>query len=155
MSIDLRGDQQMVLQKKDFGNNKIMKHQKGNQIFCHDYNNNLYEYFLNKERMDLIKIFNGITIATPINNKYMIVKNIGGGFKEINIRTHKHVNNFGLEKACQFVVTYNNKFLFTILYGTNVKFTKYSIQTKQPLHTWDSDVNHKVESMTCSWDSKY
>ena len=85
------------------------------------------------------------SIATTLNNKNLFVCDNSEGFREFNIRTHKQVKNFEVNsQIC--VITYDNKFLFTSQSRKNTKFTKYSIQEKQQLHTWNSN----IDKMLCS-----
>ena len=136
-----------------------MKHPEGHRVFIGCDDGYLYEYLMNEKRIvhDFGKILdNGISlIAATFDNKYLFVCGFKAGFREFDISTHKQVNNFGIENAGCCVVTYNSQFLITVPFVRNAKLTKHLIQTKQRLHTWDSNVNEYVQSQNCSYDSKY
>ena len=156
--LDSMGGQQMILQDKDFNRNKMMEHFEDNRLFIGCGSGEVYEYSINEKRTvyDFGKKFNCFvsSMATTFDNKYLFVCDYDGEFREFDISTHNQVNEFGVENAGYCVVTYDNKFLITTPTRKNAKLTKQSIQTKQRLHTWDSNVNEDVMSQNCSQDSK-
>ena len=80
-----------------------------------------------------------------------------GVFKELDILTRKQVNSLPVKSATCCVVTYDNKFLVTAEYVSRYypttdedkkkgKLTKWSIQSKKQLHTWQSRVGENLDS---------
>ena len=136
-----------------------MKHPEGNRVFIGFDGGYLYEYSINEKVIvhDFGKISDCSvsSMTTTFDNKYLFVLSMAGGLTEIDTSTRNQVKNFKLKGSIQCVVTYDNKFLITATEGSNTKLTKWSIQTKQLLHTWDSNVNEGVASQNCSQDSKY
>ena len=150
--------EQMILQSKDFSKNEIMKN-KGNQVFVGCSKGYLYEYLTKEKKIgrDFGQIASGgvSSMATTFDNKHLFVCDYKSRCRELNIRTHKQLNNFGVENAFRCVVTYNNQFLITSSHARNSKLTKWSIPTKQQLHTWISNVCQDPKSQNCSYDNKY
>ena len=139
-----------MLQEKNINKNKIMKHPEGNRVFIGCLRGELYEYLINEKRIshDFCQILDDdiFSMATTFDNKYLFLCTAISGFREINIRTHKQVNKTGVENVWKCVVTYDNRFLITSTARENPKLTKWSIQTKQQLHTWNSNVDEYVIS---------
>ena len=134
----------------NFNKNEIMKHPDGNRVFIGCLNGYLYEYSLKEKRIvhDFGKVAD-MTICSmsiTLDNKYLLVCDKNGVFKEFHLKTYKQVKTFGVENADICVVTNNNQFLITSPTGSNGKLTKHSIQTKQQLYTWDKHANKEVWS---------
>ena len=127
---------------------KTQKHPKCNRVLLGCKFGYLYEYSLIEERIvhDFGKILDrGFSlIATTFDKKYLFLCAEYGGLVELDISTGNQVKNFGVENTWQCAVTNDNRFLITVPDGRNVKLTKHSIETKQQLHTWDSNVNEVV-----------
>ena len=92
--------------------------------------------------------------ATP-DNKSQIVNNWYGVYKEFAASSLKQVQTLAIRKTTKFVLTHNNKYLITATEAANSILTQCSVRTKKVLHTWQSDVNMKLDSQFCSYDSKY
>ena len=148
----------MSFQDENLGKNKIMSHPEDSRVFIGCESGVLYERSTNGNRLfkNYGRIFVApiISMATTFDNKYLFLcDNLS--FIEFDLSTRQQVNNFNVKSASQCVVSYNNQFLFTSSSAKNAKFKKWSIQTKQELHIWHSDVEEVVTKQNCSQDSKY
>ena len=146
---DLKSDQRMTLQDKDFSKNNIMKSLKGDRVFIGCKHGYLYEYSMNEKRIvhDFGQILDDdiSSMATTFDNKYLFVCDGKCDFREFDISTRTQVKNFGVTNAVSCVVTYDNQFLITAEGQTYCKLTKWSIPKRQ-LHTWNSSVDEHVRS---------
>ena len=94
-----------------------------------------------------IIIFGEITsMATTFDNKILFVCSKNSDFREFDISTHNEVNTFEVKSPTLCVVTYDNQFLIITEGRFNCNLTKWSIQTKQKLHTWARNVDLYVMS---------
>jgi len=70
-----------------------------------------------------------------------------GHFKEFKTRNRKMItNDFGFEKNKVCTVTHNNEFLFIAEASSHSLISKFSLKTKQTVHTWNTKLDKFVMS---------
>ena len=156
--LEIKNNTQQFLNDEKFNKNKV-KFPDGDRIFIGRNGGYLLEYSMDEKEIvyNFGKILDqGISsLATTFDNKTLFVCDYQCGFREFDIATHNQTKNFEVRKAACCVVTYDNQFLITAEYEKKCNLIKWSIQTKQELHTWNSDVDECVRSQNCSYDNKY
>ena len=128
----------------------LKKYPKGDRMFIGCNEGSIVEYSINKNK--IVRYFVKFasddisSIQTTIDKKTLFVCDRRGGFRELNIRTNKVTNFFGIENARCCLVTPDNKYLITAEDGKNKNLSKYSIETKQLVKKWKTNLNQLVGS---------
>ena len=150
MVLDIKDKEKSFFDEKNYKKIKKINYPYGNRVFIGCGNGYLLEYSMNE--MKIVHDFGHIlsskicSMATTFDNKSLFVCGWKGDFREFDLSTRKQVNCFGIKVAYKCVVTYDNQFLIIAENESNCNLTKWSIQTKQPLHVWKSNVDKKVAS---------
>ena len=145
--------------KNSVGQDMTMNATEGNRVFIGYDNGKLYEYSINEKKIvhDFGKILDAdiSSMCTTSDNKHLLLCDVYCGFREFDISTRDEIINFKIDCACNIVVTSDDKFLITSPTGKSVKLTKWSIETKEQLNSWDCGIDQYVISQNCSQDNKY
>jgi len=116
-------------------------------IGCHD--GHLFEYLVNEKATRYF----GQVLNSPVtsmsktpDNKCLFVCDHNGNFAEYDIATNQKKNNYQISNARVCVVTWDGKFLVTAEKGYYAKLSKWSIESKQQVHSWNSKFNSWISS---------
>ena len=124
------------------------KYPKSGRIFIGCDEGSVFEYSINNNK--IVRCYENFanghiySIQTTIDKKTLFVCDQKGFFKELSIRTNKLTNFFGIEDVIGCLVTSDNKYLITVEYGKNKNLSMYSIETKQLVKKWKTNVNKLV-----------
>ena len=128
----------------------IENYAKGDRVLVGCDDGTIFEHSIAEEKVvhTYDKKFNkGIyQMATTKDYKTLFVITDEEAFGEFDTVTHEQTNHFAIDSADMCLVTDDNKFLIIAKGGKNPKLEKWSLETKQVVHTWQTDLDFYLYS---------